>query len=121
MMFVQLKDLDGDNVVCNSQDIECVHVGKIDRKGNTATIVKFKCGEYFCVSESVSEVVERIGSPKFIKLHDDDLSEIAFNIECIECVFTSHSRKRKGQTVVAFNSGRWSVVFENVSDIYLAL
>lgn len=121
MMFVQLKDLDGNNVVCNAEDIECIYVGKIDRKGNTATVIKFKRGGYFCVSENVTEVAERIGSPMFITFHDDDLSPIVFNIEQIVCVYSSIMRKRKGKTVVSCRSGRWSVVFESVSDIYQVL
>ena len=121
MMFVQLKDLQGDNVVCNSDDIECIHVGKIDRKGNTATVIKFKRGGYFCVSESVSEVVERIGSPMFITLNDYDLSTIAFNMEQIVCVYSSTYRKTKGRTGVSCRSGRCYEVYESVSNIYLML
>ncbi len=120
-MFVRLKDLNGDYVVCNSEDVECIHIGKLDRKGNTATVIKFKRGGDFCVSESVSEDVERIGSPMFMTLHDDDLSEIVFNMEQIVCVYSCIMRKRKGQTVVSCRSGHWYVVFETVSDIYLEL
>ena len=120
-MFVRLKDLDGDFVVCNIQDIECIYVGKIDRKGNTATIVRFQCGGYFCVSEHVSEVAERIGSSMFLTFHDDNLSEIVFNIGCIECVFSSLWRKTKGQNIVECSSGNCYTVFEDVSDIYKML
>ena len=121
MIFIQLTSLDGDDVVFNSEDIECIHVGKIDRKGNTATVVEFNFGGYFCVSESISEVVKRIGSPMFIKLHDYDLSEIVFNVERITCIATSLLRKTKNQVVVCCRSGHSYVVFESVSYIYQRL
>ena len=116
MMFVRLKDLHNQFVVCDAGEIECIFVGKIDRKGNTATIVQFKDGDYCCVSESVSDVAECIGSPMFLKLKFEDKS-IVFNIEAIERVFVNHYRKAKGRTTIKCKSGNCYFVSDYVWDI----
>ena len=120
-MFIGLTDLENKNIICNGDQVECVFVDKIDRKGNTATVVKLQSGTFFCVQENVLEVATRLNSPMFLNLLDYEFKEIVFNINQIETVLIGRTRTTKGQTIVLCKSGRSYLIGERLVDVYRAL